>query len=194
MPKNIEMIIGILGIMKSGNIYVPIDYDYPNERINFIINDSKIALILLSQEAIVPFGGMVQSLLVEDMMCQVKERGLVLPTVSPSDIAYIIYTSGTTGNPKGIPIKHSALYQTIINNIDILQLNTCSRVLQFASISFDASILEIFPTLVVGALLVLPQEKERKDSVLLLDLLDSQRITSCSIPPVLLAALPHVEC
>ena len=89
MPKNIEMIIGILGIMKSGNIYVPIDYDYPNERINFIINDSKIALILLSQEAIVPFGGMVQSLLVEDMMCQVKERGLVLPTVSPSDIAYI---------------------------------------------------------------------------------------------------------
>ena len=193
MPKNIEMIIGILGIMKSGNIYVPIDYDYPNERINFIINDSKIALILLSQEAIVPFGGMVQSLLVEDMMCQVKERGLVLPTVSPSDIAYIIYTSGTTGNPKGIPIKHSALYQTIINNIDILQLNTCSRVLQFASISFDASILEIFPTLVVGALLVLPQEKERKDSVLLLDLLDSQRITSCSIPPVLLAALPHVE-
>ena len=74
-----------------------------------------------------------------------------------------------------------------------MQLNTCSRVLQFASISFDASILEIFPTLVVGALLVLPQEKERKDSVLLLDLLDSQRITSCSIPPVLLAALPHVE-
>lgn len=191
-PKNIEMVVGILGILKSGNIYVPIDYDYPEERIDFMISDSRIEAVLVSKDTNISFET-VQLLRIEDLILQAKKSSYMLPDVSPLDTAYIIYTSGTTGKPKGIPIKHSALNQTILSNIEILNLNNQSRVLQFANISFDASILEIFPTLVVGALLVLPQEKERKDPALLFSLLKDQGITSFSIPPVLLTTLPHVE-
>ena len=189
-PKNLEMMVGIWGILKSGNIYVPIDPEYPAERIEFMIKDCEIALVLTTLSTPTAPSS-VPLARIEDLMGQ--ERTGSLPIPSPSDIAYIIYTSGTTGKPKGIPVKHLALNQTAQTNLEMLELTAQSRVLQFANICFDASIPEIFPTFLSGATLVLPQEAMRKDWSLLLPLLEEQRISFFSIPPALLTVLPHAS-
>lgn len=187
-PKNIEMLVGIWGILKSGNIYVPIDPDFPTERIEFIINDCGIDLVLTTLATHIDTSA-APLVRIEELMGHSVHTSL--PTPMPSDIAYVIYTSGTTGKPKGIPIRHLALNQTAQTNLEMLQLTSQSRVLQFAHISFDASIPEIFPTFLAGATLVLPEEAMRKDWSLLFGLLKEQQVTFFSIPPALLTILPH---
>ena len=189
-PKNLEMIVGIWGILKSGNIYVPIDPDYPVERLEFMLQDCGIALLLTTLSTPVSRCS-VPILRIEDLMGSGRKGDL--PVLYPSDIAYVIYTSGTTGRPKGIPVSHLALNQTAQTNLEMLKLTNQSRVLQFANICFDASIPEIFPAFLVGATLVLPQEAMRKDWSLLFPLLEEHRITFFSIPPALLTVLPHVS-
>ena len=189
-PKNIEMLVGILGIMKSGNAYVPIDCDFPEGRIAFIVEDCQIDTILATRETPLRNISHKQIHFIEDLLSY-EETAVSLPEILPSDAAYVIYTSGTTGRPKGIPIRHSMLNQTVVNNIGILRLDEHSRVSQLANISFDASVLEIFTALAAGATLVLPQDSVRKDPVLLLSFLESQKITAASIPPAMLSVLPH---
>lgn len=188
-PKNIEMIIGILGILKSGNIYVPIDYDYPDDRINFIIDDCKLSAILISKDTFIDIDR-VPVYLIEDLHSSL-DTGSFLPDVFLSDDAYVIYTSGTTGEPKGIPIKHSMLGVTVETAVKVLGLNQNSRELQFANICFDASIMEIFPILTVGGTLVLPDKMLLKDPVSLLSFLKIKEITSIFMPPAFLGMLPH---
>lgn len=189
MPKKIEMIIAILGILKSGNIYVPIDYNYPLERIHFIVKDCQVATVLTSKETEVGLSSLDTCFIEDFINDTVTDR--VLPQVQYTDEAYVIYTSGTTGLPKGTPIKYSMLNQTIATNVEIQKMHENSRMMQFANIAFDASIVEIFPALAVGATLVLPQEMERKDPALLLSFLKKQKITVANIPPSLLSILPH---
>ena len=189
IPKNPLMIVGILGILKSGNVYVPVDYEYPVDRIAFMLDDCKISALLVTKETPI-FSHKVPLLSVEDLV-QEDEHDTVLPQVSPSDTAYVIYTSGTTGKPKGIPIKHVMLAQTVVTAMDVLQLHEHSRELQFANICFDASVMEIFPALAAGATLVLSPEQERKDPVAFVDFLEKCQITSMFIPPAFLATIPH---
>lgn len=191
MPKKIEMIIAILSILKSGNIYVPIDYNYPLERIRFIVKDCQVATILVSKEIDVRFSSL-DTCFIEDFIngC-VTDRAL--PQIQYTDEAYVIYTSGTTGVPKGIPIKYSMLNQTIVTNVEIQKLHENSRIMQFANISFDASIVEIFPALVVGATLVLPQEMERKDPALLFSFIEAHNITVAILSSAFFSMLPHVS-
>lgn len=193
MPKGPEMLIGILGILKSGNVYVPIDYNYPQNRIDFIIQDSRINLVLVSCETTIKSFGVSYLCVKISGGTPVNRENYYLPEVLPCDDAYIIYTSGTTGLPKGIPIKHSMLDQTIVNNVMFQKLDSSSRVIQFANIVFDASIVEIFPVLSVGGTLFLPQEEVRKDFGLLFDFLKKHTITAFNIPPVLLSNLPHED-
>lgn len=188
MPKCPEMIIGILGIIKSGNCYVPIDYEYPQSRINFIISDCGIKFVLVNSSTKGLFQG--NEIVIENLL-QEKKRQVYLSEILPSDNVYVIYTSGTTGKPKGIPINYSMLSITAYANVKFQQLSSKSRVLQFANICFDASIVDIFPVLEVGGTLILAPEIIRKDSFLLLDFLRINHITSFGIPPALLSILPH---
>lgn len=191
MPKKIEMIIAILGILKSGNIYVPIDYNYPLERIHFIVKDCQVATVLTSKETEVGLSSLDTCFIEDFINDSVTDR--VLPQVQYTDEAYVIYTSGTTGVPKGIPIKYSMLNQTIVTNVEIQKLHENSRIMQFANISFDASIVEIFPALVVGATLVLPQEMERKDPALLFSFIEAHNITVAILSSAFFSMLPHVS-
>ena len=125
MSASNECIVTMLGILKAGCCFVPLDVELPEERRKFILQDA--GCVMLFDRTNYPFGEVID----ENIVSHKKDA---LPGV-----AYIIYTSGTTGKPKGIPIKHSALNQTILSNIEILNLNNQSRVLQFANISFDAS-------------------------------------------------------
>lgn len=187
IPKSPNMIIGIMGILKSGNTYVPLDESYPHKRIDFILSDCGIEHVLVTQETHVYFP--VKGLMIDDLLLQAT-GDITLPIVLPNDIAYIIYTSGTTGLPKGTPIHHQALSITAHTNAELFPVNEKSRVLQYANICFDISVEEIFSTLLMGATMILPSPQVRKDPQLLMDFLEEKQITCASIPPAILPLLP----
>ena len=173
-------IAAILGIMKSRNTYVPIDVNLPEKRLALIVKDSDVSLII------------DQELLAEFHVPSSTDNVPSLPKVTPSDEAYIIYTSGSTGHPKGTPILHRMLHQTIQTNISIQQLCHDTRSTQFANLSFDASIVEIFPTLCVGGTIVVVDDETRKDARMFFQLLERKQITESNIPPVILSSLPQL--
>jgi amino acid adenylation domain-containing protein len=140
VERSLEMIVGMLGILKAGAAYVPLDPSYPEERLNFILKDSGIE-ILLDKEALE----------------HIDEQNVENPStdVKPNNLAYVIYTSGSTGKPKGVLIEHKSLVNHNFAIIDQYKLTPEDKLLQFASFNFDVATEEIFPTLLSGATLVL---------------------------------------
>lgn len=192
IPKSIDTIVGILGILKSSNSYVPIDHTWPMSRIRHINDDCGITLFLTNQETASYLEGLscldIGKILDPDNISTES-----LPEVDFQDEAYIIYTSGTTGVSKGIPVNHRMLAHTIANNISMLHLSTATRIMQYINVVFDASVVEIFPSLAAGCTLFLPLDEERKDSNMLVSFLHKNNINLATLPAVMLSNLPHEE-
>lgn len=178
----------IWGILKAGGCYVPIDPNLPDERKRFMLQDCGISLCLAEETKMVEG---ISFLSIEALIHASSSQLLPLEPISPEQIAYIIYTSGTTGLPKGTPITHANL----MHFVNTLQKTYCldpkSTVLQFANLSFDASIEEFFIPLTQGARLVLPTEEERKDPERLFQLLEREQVTCLPIAPAMLTMLPQ---
>jgi amino acid adenylation domain-containing protein len=158
LEQDADLIAIILGVLKSGSAYVPLDPDYPDERINYIIDDCAPQIIITlkvhehrinSKDATI--------ILLDQEMAQIKKMDIANPNtiIEPENMAYIIYTSGSTGKPKGVMVEHSSLVAFTRSASEIYDIRPHDRILQFASISFDASAEEIFPTLFSGATLVM---------------------------------------
>ncbi|MBD2690471.1 non-ribosomal peptide synthetase [Anabaena catenula] len=163
MERSLEMIVGILAIMKAGGAYVPLDPAYPPERLAFIFKDAQIS-VLVTQEQLV--NKLVNKLPnhtakivyvdTNSLQSEVDEYyNNPLSQASSENLAYVIYTSGSTGKPKGVMIQHKSLVNFTQAAIDHYELKISDSILQFASISFDAAIEEIFPCLSIGATLVI---------------------------------------
>ena len=202
VERSLEMIIGVLGILKAGGAYVPIDPNYPPERIKFMLEDSRIS-VLLTQSFVVdklPLDSLenpVEVVYLDDSSRQDaktqrrKERQISKNQVKSNNLAYVIYTSGSTGKPKGVMIEHRGLVNLILAVDEILQIQPQSRVLQFANFSFDASIWEIAPTLSAGACLYLTRKENLLPSQEFIDFLTKHKITHVTIPPSVLSLLPQ---
>lgn len=182
-----HLLAGILGILKSGNSYVPLDAGLPRERLHFILKDAGIRLLLCDA----PIADEGCDLLTMEEALAYNTHEAVTVDIHPTTTAYIIYTSGTTGQPKGTPVSHGSLALFAESQSHIFRLQSDSRVLQYASMGFDASVLEIFPALLSGATLIIPTEEERKDTGRLLLLLQREDVSCALIPPALLALLPY---
>ena len=167
---------------------MPIDPNLPDERKRFMLQDCGISLCLAEETKMVEG---ISFLSIEALIHASSSQLLPLEPISPEQIAYIIYTSGTTGLPKGTPITHTNL----MHFVNTLQKTYCldpkSTVLQFANLSFDASIEEFFIPLTQGARLVLPIEEERKDPERLFQLLEREQVTCLPIAPAMLTMLPQ---
>ncbi|MFL6292885.1 MAG: amino acid adenylation domain-containing protein, partial [Thermoanaerobaculia bacterium] len=137
VERSPEMVIGMLGVLEAGGVYLPLDPVYPRERLSFMQEDSG-ARVVLTQES---FAEGIEGI------------GGALPV--PSNGAYIIYTSGSTGKPKGVLVPHSSLVNYVLSTAEEGRIGPRDRVLQFASMSFDTSAEEIYPCLMRGATLVL---------------------------------------
>ena len=158
VERSLEMIVGLLGILKAGAAYVPIHPEHPRDWVNFVLKDTGSRILLTQQR-------LLDSLWQDDLEVLVLDGGAeVLSLESGADIAsnvtgdhlaYVIYTSGTTGSPKGVEITHKALINFTLQAAGVFGLGPTDRVLQFASIGFDTSVEEIFPCLIRGATLVL---------------------------------------
>jgi amino acid adenylation domain-containing protein/non-ribosomal peptide synthase protein (TIGR01720 family) len=160
LERSVEMMIGILGILKSGGAYVPIDPQYPQDRMAYMLNDCKSHFVI-SREALLAGSLNDPSLEIIDVNKEEIQKCAsenLDHKVKAENLAYIIYTSGSTGNPKGVMIEHRSLVNVVKCQSDFFQIEDKDRVLQFFNYCFDASVLQIFMTLLNGAALVLFKE------------------------------------
>ncbi|HKP45903.1 MAG TPA: amino acid adenylation domain-containing protein [Pyrinomonadaceae bacterium] len=155
VPRSLEMIAAILGTLKAGGAYVPLDPSYPQDRLAFMLEDSA-ARVVLTSTAVQNLSGFAEEVIcVDNLEIESPSVDNIQPAAGASDAAYVIYTSGSTGKPKGTIIEHHSLSNFVQAAIESYGLTARDRVLQFASLSFDTSVEEIFPTLIAGATLVL---------------------------------------
>jgi len=183
--RSLEMIIAMLGILKARAAYVPIDPHYPIERIQYILKDSQVMLVLTQKNFIHKLESAPCHILDESLYGQQDTNNLNL-AYDPKDLAYVIYTSGTTGNPKGVLVAHAGVVNTLMSVIHGYQLIPESRVLQFASCSFDASVLEIFGSLLVGATLIIVRKDQLLPGETLAKTLKKEHITHALVTPAVL--------
>lgn len=185
--RSIGAIVGVLGIMKAGAAYLPLDPMYPVERLTYMLEDSGAALLLCAGEqhpCLAEFSGTV--LKIEDVARESCESSMPLPELRAEQLAYAIYTSGSTGKPKAALIEHGALLNLVDSQIAAFEIDGQSRVLQFASLSFDASVSEIFTALASGATLVLARPETLASPAELYALIRKHGITVATLPPALL--------
>ncbi|PYY66463.1 non-ribosomal peptide synthetase, partial [Pseudomonas jessenii] len=154
--RNAQMIISLMAILKSGAGYVPLDPDYPAERLAYMIEDSGMDL-LVAQPGLLTDVALPQGLPRLALEANADGYSTENPEnlASAEDLAYLIYTSGSTGRPKGVCLAHAALREFCVIAADYSQLTAQDRVLQFATFSFDGFVEQCYPPLCVGAALVM---------------------------------------
>ncbi|NEO15575.1 MULTISPECIES: amino acid adenylation domain-containing protein, partial [unclassified Moorena] len=196
VDRSVEMVVGLLAILKAGGAYVPLDPAYPQERLEYMFADSQVS-VLLTQEQILAQLPQHQAQVVfldrdwEKIATETPEK--VESEVSPQNLAYVIYTSGSTGKPKGVLVEHKGLCNLATVQMQGFQVNSNSRVVQFASLSFDASISEIVMALGSGASLYIGSRDTLMPGTGLSQWLQSNKITHITIPPSALAVMPKEE-
>lgn len=157
VDRSIEMIAGVLGILKAGGVYVPMDPSYPQTRLDSIIHDAGLKCLLTQKKFAQQFtAGQLPVILLDDAARFEQEDKLdAKSAVQPDHCAYIIYTSGTTGRPKGVMVEHRALVNYIHAATKMYGVTAHDRILQFSALSFDAAAEEIYLALMNGGTLVL---------------------------------------
>ncbi|MCX7923437.1 MAG: amino acid adenylation domain-containing protein [Clostridia bacterium] len=189
--RSIELIVGILAILKAGGAYLPIDPEYPSDRINYMLEDSAASVLLTRRQLAgnLMFEGEV--LYLEDGILQEEEVSNMEIINTPQDLAYVIYTSGSTGKPKGVMVEHRALENFIYSIYAAFSQDVGGgdRCLSLTNISFDVSVCEIFLPLVYGADLVMFDSNKYLDIKLLSDTITNNNITFAYIPPAILSDL-----
>ncbi|HEV2852268.1 MAG TPA: amino acid adenylation domain-containing protein [Thermoanaerobaculia bacterium] len=186
-----ETLIGMLAVLLAGGAFLPLDPAYPAERLALILEDSGVEVLLArpALAAALPTGGAeIVPLDGADGLAAVPE---ILEDVDPGDLAYVIYTSGSTGRPKGVLIPHRGFLWAVEALAERSGVVPGSRVLQFASAGFDASVWEIWSTLVRGATLVLARPEDLLPGPPLLATLRQRGITNVFLTPTALAAMPE---
>lgn len=180
-----DMIYAILGVLKAGGAYLPIDSNYPDNRITYLLEDSEAQFVLTSADLKSKINQFSEKVIVLDDWdsSQFSRINLNLK-IEENQRSYIIYTSGSSGRPKGVAIKQESFTDYINTFIQISELTAQDTVLQHSSFSFDTSIEEIFPVLCVGGSLLLP--KNRKDLIELSTYIEAGQLTVLSVSPLIL--------
>ncbi|XWK89437.1 MAG: non-ribosomal peptide synthase/polyketide synthase [Phormidium sp.] len=188
------MPIGLLAILKAGGAYVPLDPEYPQERLSFILEDTQVSLLLTQQRVIDKLPQhQAKIVFLDNWEIPQQTQENLTGIVQASNLANVIYTSGSTGKPKGVMVEHKGLYNLAIAQIQAFGVNSESRVLQFASFSFDACISEILMSLGSGATLYLGSKDSIMPGMPLIERLRNDRITHITLPPSALTVLPTEE-
>jgi amino acid adenylation domain-containing protein len=188
------MIVGLLGALKAGAAYLPLDIAYPGERLSFMLSDAQATMLLTTTQQYLDNMRAPDNLRVVQLDTEweaIAKESAENPRVemSAENLAYVIYTSGSTGRPKGVAVEHKGLSNLATAQARAFGVKAGSRVLQFASLSFDASFSEIFMALTTGATLFLTERETLPSIPALVQLLNRQSIDTATLPPAILALL-----
>jgi amino acid adenylation domain-containing protein len=193
LERSLDTMIGVLGVLKSGGAYVPIDPTYPRDRLAFMIADSRVDVLLTHERLLDLFSGHRATVACLDSDWEMIARHSVEnPTsgVTADNIAYVIYTSGSSGRPKSVLVPHRGACNVAEVEHRELDVKPTDCILQFASLSFDASMCEFLIAARAGAALCLARHHSLLPGPALVRLLRDQQISAVLLPPSALAALP----
>ncbi len=191
VERSPEMVVALLGVLKAGGAYVPLDPGYPVERLEYMVNDS-VPGVMLAQRALqadLPETD-VTIVWLDDVTVGPADRETRDRVVDPDDLAYVIYTSGSTGRPKGVQVPHRGVCNVAMMQQADFEVGPGDRVLQFASLSFDAATFEMVMALASGATICLGSREELRPGPDLAALIRRESVTIVTLPPSALAALP----
>jgi amino acid adenylation domain-containing protein len=193
LPRSLEMLLGLFGVLKAGGGYVPLDPAYPVERLGFMMQDAALSIVImpesLAERLPAPWRAHIDLEADWEAIAQESEQNPSGQTM-PDHAVYAIYTSGSTGRPKGALLTHRGLCNTINTQRRRFGVTPESRVIQLASVSFDASLFEIMLALPVGAALCLGEPEWSLPGSSLLRALREEQITVALFTPSVLAILP----
>jgi amino acid adenylation domain-containing protein len=193
LERGPEMVVSVLAVLKAGGAYVPLDPAYPAERLAFMLADAAVPVLVTqaSLRAALPAGDGVAVVRVDGDGARIAEESAENPErgVSPDHLAYVIYTSGSTGTPKGVMVPHRGVPNLARVAAARMDIDAASRVLQFASLSFDVSVWEMFSALLAGATLVMASSEALLPGPGLLETLRRGRVTVATLPPSVLSIL-----
>ena len=179
LDKSLEMIIACIATLKLGAAYLPIDINYPDSRVRYMLEDSKAKIILHSNENLFPFTNsslnMIDISLDSKIYTTYSKQNLNM-NLSPNTLAYIMYTSGSTGNPKGVMVEHKNIIR-LVKNTNYIKFNNSDRILQTGSIVFDACTFEIWGALLNGLQLHLITKDDLLNAISLKNFINKNKIT-----------------
>jgi amino acid adenylation domain-containing protein len=155
VERSADLVVGVLGILQAGGVYLPLDPDSSAARLGFVLQDAGAAALVTQGRVIARLPETGTPVLLLDDFLQDEEAGPEPPAVLPDHLAYLIYTSGSTGRPKGVAVTHAAAVEHCLTWARAYRMGERDRVLQFPSAGFDASVEQIFSALLTGATLAL---------------------------------------
>jgi amino acid adenylation domain-containing protein len=157
LPRSLELTVALLGVMKAGAACMPLDPDYPAERLAYMLEDSQAPVLITHSGLLTRFGSATPEVIEFKSDWEILRGGSKQnpPVADPESLAYIIYTSGSTGKPRGVLLSHRGLVNHHCAAIKLYDLRPTDRTLQFSSISFDIAVEEIFPTWIAGGAVIL---------------------------------------
>jgi amino acid adenylation domain-containing protein len=181
--RSVSMLVGLLGILKAGAAYLPVDLNYPAERVAFILEDAGVPLLISqrSLEADLP-KHQAQVLFLDDVTESRNEN--IGSRATLDNLAYVIYTSGSTGKPKGVEVLHRSVSNVVHSFQELLHCGTDDVLLATTTLSFDIHVLEIFTPVQAGSRLVIATEEQAQDPARLMELLESSGATIYQATPV----------
>lgn len=190
MSRSINMVVSLMGILKAGASYVPIEPSYPKQRLSYIVEDAQLSVLLTQHNHAALFDDFSGSLVCLDAGDETVQPQRLKPRqidIKPQDGCYVIYTSGSTGNPKGCVLSHEA----VVNRLRWMQtqyhLGSSDRILQKTPFSFDVSVWEFFWPLITGTCLVVAKPEGHKDPAYLVDVINKHQVTVCHFVPSMLS-------
>jgi amino acid adenylation domain-containing protein len=185
VDRSPEMVIAMLAIVKSGAAYVPLDPEYPQARIEFMLEDTGADFLITGEKYNDRFQTKGRIILIEDLLRQALQYSTAPPEtdINMDDVVYVLFTSGSTGKPKGAQITHRNLMNFLVAMQDEPGLNEHDRVLALTTISFDISGLELYLPLITGAEIILTDAQTSKDTRLLMEIVKEQGVTVMQATP-----------
>jgi len=192
VERSFEMVVGLLGILKAGGAFVPLDPVSPKARLTVILEDSRLPVVLTQGRLVEHFpetrAHMIRLDTDWEMIARQSRENLASATV-PENLAYVTYTSSSVGKPKGVMIENRSVVNVLNSFIRTYGLSAADSLLQQTSISFDVSVNEIFPVLCVGGAIVIPEKDDVLDLERLTRLISKHRVSIIGAAPSFLAAL-----
>lgn len=181
--RSVEMMVGLLAILKAGAAFVPIDPHYPEERISYVLENSMTRLVLTHDSLAEKQWGSVVRLDVNDSRMEKEDDSNLPPQATPGDLAYVIYTSGSTGKPKGVMVEHGNLMNFCSGIGEHIDFASADKMLAVTTISFDIFLLETIVPLTKGMTVVIATEQQQADPQVLKELILQEEITFLQLTP-----------